>query len=281
MITWDLKKGCFDCLELGDNPQQKIRKYSLNLKLLCYITYIMDSKHILNKKDFGKWLSSFLLNWNYITRKLLYNAVYKYSKYINWDVLDFWCWEKPYKNLFKYKKYIWVDYESSWHDNKNNDIDIYWDGKKIPIEDETFDSFICTEVLEHVFNIDTTLKEIQRVIKKWGKWIITIPFFVWEHEEPYDFARYTYFWIEDILKRNGFKIIKHERLWSSYLTLLQLNISVWTKIIRNSKCYKYFWKLFWFIFRLPVQIVINALSLLNFSKNQTIYLNNFLLVEKI
>ena len=241
----------------------------------------MTKSTISNPRDFGKWLYSFLFNPDYIDRKLIYNVVDENSKYINWSVLDFWCGEKPYKNLFKYKKYIWVDFKSSGHDNTKNDIDIYRDWKKIPIENESFDSFICTEVLEHVFDIDTTLNEIYRVLKKWGKWIITIPFFIWEHEIPYDFARYTYFWIEDILKKHKFKIIKHERLWNSYLTFLHLYNGLYSQAIRNSKCYKYFGRAFWLLFRCPVQIIINLLSFLNLWKNKSIYLKNFLLVEKL
>jgi len=241
----------------------------------------MIKKRLLtNEKEFWKWILSFLLNPSYIIRKLLYKAIYNNSQNIKGVVLDFWCWEKPYKDLFKYKKYIWVDYKSSGHDNTRNDIDIYWDWKKIPVDNELFDSFICTEVLEHVFDIDTTLNEIYRVLKKWGKWIITIPFFVWEHEIPYDFARYTYFAIEDILEKHKFKILKHERLWNSYLTLLQLNRLYISQIIywvNNKYLIILLNILLWF----PAQIIINLLSLLDLSKNQNIYLNNILVVEKI
>ena len=244
---------------------------------IYYIYSIMTKQQLSNWKEFGKWLTSFLFNCSYIIRKLLYNAVSENSWYINGIVLDFWCGEKPYKNLFKYKEYIGVDYKNSWHDNSMNCIDIYWDWKKIPIKDETFDSFICTEVLEHIFDINLALSEIWRVTKKWGKWIITIPFFVWEHEVPYDFARYTYFWIEDILKKNNFKIIKHERLWNSYTTLLQLCLVFITQSIPRKYLGRYLSGFLQIIFN----IIFNTLSLFNFSRNKNSYLNNFILVEKV
>lgn len=233
-----------------------------------------------NKLNFGSWMSSFLLNPSYIIRKLLYNEIIDNSQFIIWKVLDFWCWEKPYKDLFNYKEYIWLDFKNSWHDNAKNNIDIYWDGKKIPFKDNNFDSFISTETLEHVFNIDEILQEINRVLKKWWYWIVTIPFMIWEHEEPYDFARYTYFWIKDILEKNWFKIIKHNRLWNYYLTLLQLKRWYIAQIIHNRKN-KYMKIFLNIILWIPSQIIINTLSLLDFSKNKRVYLNNFILVQKI
>lgn len=38
--------------------------------------------------------------------------------------------------------------------------------------------------------------------------LVTIPF-VWnEHEQPYDYARYTSFGIKDLLERNGFEVVE-------------------------------------------------------------------------
>ena len=50
-----------------------------------------------------------------------------------------------------------------------NSADFTYDGKNFPFEDETFDSAVCSEVLEHVFEPNQFLKEVNRVLKK--KWI--------------------------------------------------------------------------------------------------------------
>ncbi len=194
--------------------------------------------------------------------------------------MDFWCGEKPYKNLFQATEYIGVDMKVSGHDNSQNQIDIFWDGKHIPVEDNFFDSFLATEVLEHVFNIDEILDEIHRVIKTWWYGIVTIPFMIGEHEEPYDFARYTYFGIQDILKKHNFSIIEHNRLGNTYSTLLQLMRWYVTQLVHSqeNKILQIFLNI---ILWLPSQILINTLSFLNFSKNQKIYLNHCILVQKI
>ena len=156
---------------------------------------------------------------------------------------------------------------------------MYWDGETIPFEDWYFDSFLSTEVFEHIFNLDEILIEIHRVLKKDGYWIITIPFMIWEHEIPYDFARYTFFGIKDILEKNNFTIVSHKRLWNYYLTLLQLHrwhIAEFIYTIKNKYLRFSLNLLIW----LPSQIIINLLSSFNFSNNQIVYLNNFILVQK-
>ena len=105
-------------------------------------------------------------------------------------MIDIGCGNKPYKNLFKHcKSYIGLEIES---ENKNS-ADFTYDGKNFPFEDETFDSAVCSEVLEHVFEPNQFLKEVNRVLKKNGLIILTLPFFWDEHEQPYDYARYTSF----------------------------------------------------------------------------------------
>lgn len=47
--------------------------------------------------------------------------------------------------------------------------------EQIPHPDAYFDKIICAEVLEHVFNKDTALAELKRVLKPGGKLIITVP----------------------------------------------------------------------------------------------------------
>lgn len=229
--------------------------------------------------NFSDGLKSFFLNPNYIIRKWLYKEILWLSPYLQWKIMDFWCWEKPYKNLFKSTEYIGVDMKVSGHDNSQNQIDIFWDWKNIPIEDDFFDWFLATEVLEHVFNIDEILDEIYRVLKTGGYGIITIPFMIGEHEEPYDFARYTYFWIQDILQKHGFTIVEHKRLGTTYSTLLQLIRWYIAQIVysSNNKILQIFLNI---ILWLPTQLIINILSLLDFSKNQKIYLNNCILVQK-
>lgn len=184
-------------------------------------------------KKYGKRQSfqpnalSIFLNPFYFIRKGLYKGIKKNAVKLKGKLLDFGCGRKPYRNLFNVDEYIGLDIEVSGHDHKESEVDVYYDGKEIPFNAETFDALFCSEVLEHVFNIDEVLAEIHRVLKKGGKGLFTIPMAWGEHEQPYDFARYTSFGIKAIFERNGFKIRTIEKsnhftealfqMWTSYL----------------------------------------------------------------
>ena len=100
--------------------------------------------------------------------------------------------------------------------------DDLYDGTHFPYGDQCFDSALCNQVLEHVFNPDEFLSEINRVLKSGGKLLLTVPF-VWdEHEQPYDYARYSSFGLKALLERNGFKILQHKKLADDATVLFQL-----------------------------------------------------------
>ena len=46
---------------------------------------------------------------------------------------------------------------------------------KIPVEDNSFDIVVSTEVLEHISQIDKAIKEIYRVLKPGGSFFVSIP----------------------------------------------------------------------------------------------------------
>ena len=68
----------------------------------------------------------------------------------------------------------------------NKHADRSYDGKTFPFSDGEFDAVLTSEVLEHVFNPDEFLSEINRVLRDDGVLLLTVPF-VWdEHEQPFD-----------------------------------------------------------------------------------------------
>ncbi len=186
-------------------------------------------KEMFNPKWFGLFFNPF-----YTIRKGLYNGIKENAPFLTGQLLDFGCGNKPYKHLFNVQNYTGLDIEISGHDHKNELIDVFYDGNKIPFDDNNFDSIFSSEVFEHVPNIDTILRELNRVCKTNGHLLVTIPFIWEEHEIPFDFVRYTSYGIENKLKENGFEILRLQKTTNYINTVFQLwNAFVHQNILKH------------------------------------------------
>ncbi|MFY0604914.1 MAG: class I SAM-dependent methyltransferase [Flavobacteriaceae bacterium] len=126
------------------------------------------------------------------------------------SVLDYGSGDGPYKVMLKnyFDEYVAADYQvTNTHHSVRPDIFID-DNQHVNVEDGTYSCVVVSEVLEHLYKPHEALREIKRVLKPNGYVIGTVPFFMWEHEKPYDFHRYTYFGLKRMFEDNGFEIIK-------------------------------------------------------------------------
>ncbi len=166
-------------------------------------TYIQEQ---FNPKFIGLFINPF-----YFARKGLYQNVSSLVSRLNGKLLDVGCGTKPYENICKnVVEYIGLEIDDEGN-RQHKFADIFYDGKTIPFKDKEFDSVLSNQVFEHVFNPNDFLKEINRVTKMEGAFLMTVPF-VWdEHEQPYDYARYSSFGLKYILAENGFEIIEHRK----------------------------------------------------------------------
>lgn len=234
-------------------------------------------KHIRNKEMFLPSIFGIFINPAYFIRKGLYNGLISNKKYLRGRLLDFGCGKKPYMNLFEVQEYIGLDIEESGHCHKNEQVDVYYDGKTIPFNSDYFDSIFSSEVFEHIFNLEQILNELFRVIKPGGHMLITLPF-VWdEHEVPYDFARYTSYGISSLLEKAGFEVITIEKttnyvetvfqMWNSYVYQFLFPSNEFLKVIMTP------------LFVAPVTIVGILLSKI-LPKNRNFYNNNIVVAKK-
>jgi ubiquinone/menaquinone biosynthesis C-methylase UbiE len=114
-----------------------------------------------------------LNNAYYFIRNALYKKIVEHAPALQGRLMDFGCGSKPYQSLFvNVSEYIGVDYASEGHSHAQENIDVMYDGKKLPFSDEHFDSVFSSEVFEHVFNLEEMIPEIKRVMKRGGKVLI-------------------------------------------------------------------------------------------------------------
>ncbi len=172
---------------------------------------------------------------DYIIKRELYRTIKNLAPTIAGVVLDFGCGSKPYEALFcGAANYIGVDIEVTGHDHTASRIDVYYDGKTLPFADGEFDSVVSFEVFEHVFNLPVVLQEINRVTRDSGHLLISIPFAWREHEQPYDFARYTTFGVSHLLTEAGYEILAIRKTTTYLLGVFQLLIAYLAQITPQS-----------------------------------------------
>jgi SAM-dependent methyltransferase len=102
-----------------------------------------------------------------------------------------------------------IDWGNSYH--KNQFLDIEADLNSVPIigtENDSFDTIICSDVLEHIYDPNQLLNEFNRIMKIGGCLMLNVPFYYWVHEEPHDYYRYTEYALKRFIVDSGFEIIE-------------------------------------------------------------------------
>lgn len=232
-------------------------------------------KTLIESQNFNPSWFGILVNPFFIARRGLAFEIKSLAKELNGKILDVGCGTKPYESFFNYSDYIGLEYDTGI-DSEKKAADYYYDGKTFPFDSESFDSVICNQVLEHVFEPKEFLSEINRILKPGGKFLITVPF-VWdEHEQPFDFARYSSFGLVYLLEKNGFKILKQRKSFSNIAVIFQLLSGYFYKISYRIKILKW-------LFMLVIIFPLNFLGII-FGKilpdNNDLYLDNIILAQK-
>lgn len=176
----------------------------------------------------------------YIIRREILSELKTALPKLSGTLLDVGCGYSPYKSLVldpkaNVQKYIGLDLEN----NAYQQPDLIWDGKKIPLEDNSIDCALMTEVLEHCPEPGQVLGEVYRVLKSSGVIFLTTPF-VWPlHDLPHDFFRYTPHGLESLLVKSGFVNIKVKTLGGWELVLAQM-LGLWARRRSHSKAVRLF-----------------------------------------
>jgi SAM-dependent methyltransferase len=238
----------------------------------------MKFSTIISREIFFPSLLGAFIHYAYFCRKNLYKCLSKYFDKVNGEILDFGCGSKPYKSEFRnVSQYIGVDIENEGHSHINENIDFFYDGKKLPFESEEFDAVFTSEVLEHVTNIENSLSEIKRVLKPNGQLLLSIPFVFPEHEMPFDFRRLTVSGMQQILTEFGFEIIAIEKSGTfveavAQLMMLYLHDLLYT----NNRYVNVIINLFFISPVCLTGILLNVIL----PTNKSLYLNTIVLAQK-
>lgn len=153
----------------------------------------------------------------------LFTAIKKYSR---GDVLDIGCGNKPYEKIFDglIDKYVGCDIIQS----SLKKVDVLSPANDIPLEDNSFDTIISTQTIEHVEDYQGLINEAYRLLRPGGYFVLSGPFNWQLHEEPYDFFRFSKHGFKHIIEKSGFQIIELKEnggMWSVVGQYILMNIN--------------------------------------------------------
>jgi SAM-dependent methyltransferase len=168
----------------------------------------------------------------YYVRSSILGAIRESRQYLTGVLLDVGCGKMPYKEILlqpqgSSEKYLGLDMDIPVTTGYSGATpDLLWEGKTIPLPDNSVDSILLTEVLEHCFDPAAVLKETCRVLKKGGYIFITVPFLWPLHDIPYDEYRYTPFSLEKLLQQAAYGNVQVSALGGWNASLGQM-LSLW------------------------------------------------------
>jgi SAM-dependent methyltransferase len=197
------------------------------------------------------------------------------------NVLDIGCGTKFYKNFIPDNiHYVGLEIENSKKYLNNGSEVVIYDGKTIPFENNYFNNIICFEVLEHVFDYDSFIREVSRVSKQDSVLMLSVPFAAKFHLIPDDYFRYTPSSIKLILEKHNYKIENFIRRGDDIIVTLHFILVAILGLILQRKIIH---SLLGLIF-LPIGIIsalsINLIELFNLGAKENC-LGFFIIAKKI
>ena len=104
--------------------------------------------------------------------------------------------------------------------------DVVMDVMQLGFSNDTFDLVFALEVLEHVTDPRLAVSNLYNVLKPGGKVVVSTPFILGIHDEPYDFYRYTKYGLLCLFRDfNNIKVFARTGLFSAAAILISRVIS--------------------------------------------------------
>ena len=145
-------------------------------------------------------------------------------------VLDLGCGEVRYLPLFKA---LGASYSAAdLRGNPAAELTIGSDGR-VPCPDESFDLVLSIQVLEHVENVESYLREAHRVLKPDGKLILSTNLWWTYHPYPVDLCRWTRAGLHRTLECYGFEPVETRWILGLFGYSFQLRVQCWKGLLDN------------------------------------------------
>jgi SAM-dependent methyltransferase len=175
-------------------------------------------------------------------RLSLLEKIKQHAGYVRGKVLDVGAGSySRYRSFFSSSSYLRMDVFE--HPN----IDVVATAEEMPFEDSSFDSIVCTQVLEDIPDPMKAVGEFYRVLVDRGHVLLTTGFLAPICGDPTDSWRFTDYGLRSLFEKQGFTVIRLEPIGGFHGVKAQMNIR---KLIEKFSLYESaFGRLFGIYFR--------------------------------
>lgn len=134
----------------------------------------------------------------------------------NSKLLDYGAGDAPYEPLFDKKVSVYIK-----ADLNHSEVKISCEGK-LPLESDSFNVVLSSQVLEHVPDVSLYLSECNRILEQNGTLILSTHGYWMYHPHPGDYWRWTKAGLKKVIEEHGFKVVENYGLMNLGASGLQL-----------------------------------------------------------
>ncbi len=166
-------------------------------------------------------LNKFILKLRNLRAKCVFDAL---KKYCHGSVLDvgggyFYLYVKENQKI-NFEKWTNLEYGGDRlpHINDSRYESTVGDGCAMTFADNSFDTVVNIQVLEHVYEPIKMVQEIQRVLKPNGYAIFLIPQTASQHQIPQHYYNFTRYWIKKVMEKSNLEIVEFKTIGGNWST---------------------------------------------------------------
>ncbi len=153
--------------------------------------------------------TSLALRWwavDYLVASVLQRDLARYLPLLSGHTLDLGCGNAPYRHLL-----VNVSRHIGYDIDRLGRADVVGTAVALPFAARSFDSVLCTQVIEHVAEPWRMFDEIARVLRPGGRVLLSAPQAWRLHEQPHDYYRFTCYGLTYLAERASLRV----RTWSA------------------------------------------------------------------
>ncbi len=160
-----------------------------------------------------------LLSKNWLIAHKLESAMQMASAVVSGVMLDIGAGDKPYGGIYSkaISQHIGIDLLDS--PLVKDSVDAYGDVHNLPFKDGSFDTVLCTEVLQYTCSPDKAMREAFRVLRNRGQMVVSTTQMWHVTNAPIDRYRFTEYGLGYLASKTGFERCRHLAIGSFWLRI--------------------------------------------------------------